>query len=193
MQRELRALARHAEHMLEQAASETGVNWSFRVWQGRTEAESLSTTFEADVLSLGRVSSLLSCWARLVPKPRVQPARYTAQSISVLFSVSEQATKALTAACHLAKDLDVHLIVLLSNTKTGDVLNLQKKAGAILDSYAQHARFALLADTDAQSLAQAVSLSGNTVLIAGAGHPILQRGGLDKCQEALSCPLLLVR
>jgi len=193
MQRELRALARHAEHMLEQAARETGVNWSFRVWRGRTEAESLSTAFDADVLSLYRGSSLLSCRDRLAPKPHVQPAQYTAQSISVLFSVSEQATKALTAACHLANDLDVHLIILLPNTKTGDVLKLQKKAGAILDSYAQRARFVLLAATDALSLAQAMSTSGDTVLIAAAGHPILQRGGLDQCLEALSCPLLLVR
>lgn len=193
MQSELRALARHAEHMLEQAVRETGVDWSFRVWRGRTEAESLSTTFDADVLSLYRGSSLLSCRARLVPKPCVLPARYTTQSISVLFSGSEQAIKALTAACHLANDLDVHLIVLLPNTKTGDVLNLQKKAGAILDSYSQHARFVPLADSDAQSLAQIVSASVNTVLVAEAGHPILQQGGIDQCLETLSCPLLLVR
>ncbi|GMQ87680.1 MAG: hypothetical protein BMS9Abin08_0885 [Gammaproteobacteria bacterium] len=192
MQRELRALARHAEQMLEQAVSETGVNWSFRVWRGRTEAESL-TTIEADVLSLSRVSSLFTCRSRLIPKPRVQPARYTARSISVLFSDSEQAARALTAACHLANDLDARLTILLPNTGTGGTLNLQKKASAILESYALHARFVELADADAQSVAQAVSASGDTVLIAEAGHPILQLGALDQCLEELPCPLLLVR
>ncbi|MDH3900470.1 MAG: universal stress protein, partial [Gammaproteobacteria bacterium] len=45
MQRELRTLARHAERMLEQAAREMGVPWSFQVWRGRAGAETLAQTF----------------------------------------------------------------------------------------------------------------------------------------------------
>jgi hypothetical protein len=72
MQRELRALARHAERMLEQAAREMGVPWSFQVWQGRAEAASLARAFGADILSLGRVSSLVSSrvWATTRPLSR---------------------------------------------------------------------------------------------------------------------------
>ena len=193
MQRELRAMARHAELLLRQLASEMGVNWSFRVWRGLPAAESLLKTFEADVLSLGRVGSLGTGWARPPARPGAWQARPGGPSISVLFSGSEQAERALATARQLAQDLGARLTVLLPETETAATADLQMQAAALLQPPMPQARYVIIALPDAPALARAVTAAGDAVLITEAGHPVLQRGGLDRCLETLPCPLLLVR
>jgi nucleotide-binding universal stress UspA family protein len=193
MQRELRTLARHAERMLEQAAREMGVSWSFQVWRGHAGAASLVQAFGADILSLGRTSSLVSSrvWART--RPRTHQFHERVAAINVLFSGSEQAVRAVTTACSLAKDLDAYLTVLLPENQADSMPGLKEKARAILDLHEQPARFLQLTGTDAQSLVQAAGASGISILIAEAEHSLLRQTGLDQCLEALSCPVLLVR
>ncbi|MCK5479760.1 MAG: universal stress protein [Gammaproteobacteria bacterium] len=193
MQRELRTLARHAERMLEQAAREVGVSWSFQVWRGHAEAASLAQAFGADVLSLGRVSSLVSSRVWAGTRPRACQSRETVASISVLFSDSEQAIRAVTTACSLAKDLDAHLTVLLPGNRAEVMPALKEKARTILDTQEQQARFVQLTGTGVQSLVRAADASAIRMLIAEAEHPLLQEADLDQCLEALSCPVLLVR
>jgi nucleotide-binding universal stress UspA family protein len=193
MQRELRTLARHAESMLERAAAEVGVSWSFQVWRGRAEAASLAQAFAADVLSLGRVSSLVSSRIRGAIRPLARQPHATVDNISVLFSASEQAVRAAATACSLAKDLGGRLTMLLPEDQAGDRQALKEKARAILEQHGQHARFVQLTGTGVQSLLQAADAPGIGILIAEAEHPLLQQAGLDQCMETLSCPVLLVR
>ncbi|MEN8107967.1 MAG: universal stress protein [Pseudomonadota bacterium] len=193
MQRELRTLARHAERMLEQAAMEMGVPWSFQVWRGHAGAASLTRAFAADILSLGRVSSLVSSRTWATTRPRARQSREAVTSISVLFSDSEQAMRAVATACSLAKDLDARLTFLLPENQAEDMPDLKAKARTILDSHKQLARFVQLTGTDVQSLVRAAGTSGICILVAEAEHPLLQQAGLDQCLEALSCPVLLVR
>ena len=189
MQRELRTLARRAEQMLERVARETGVPWSFQVWRGRAEAASLARAFGADILSLGRVSSLVSTRLFAATRPRPCQARNTDTSISVLFSDSGQAARALTMACRLARDMDARLTVMLP----GDVPVLTKQALAILNRQGQVARLVHITGADAQSLGRATDVSGMSILVMEADHPLLQQPGLDECLETHFCPVLLVR
>lgn len=193
IQRELRTLARHAERMLEQVAREMHVPWSFQVWRGRAEASSLAQSFATDILSLGRVSSRVSsrAWARAYPRPRLPPEKVTC--ISVLYSDSEQAARAMATACNLAKDLDAGLTVLLPQNQTENVAGLKEQARAILDLHGQAARFVQITGTDVQSLVQAAGTPDISILITAAEHPLLQQLGLDQCLAALLCPVLLVR
>jgi nucleotide-binding universal stress UspA family protein len=193
MQRELRTLARHAERMLEQAASEMDISWSFQVWRGHAEAASLVQAFGADIISMGRVSSRVSSstWATTRSRARRSPA--TIASISILFSESEQAVRAMTAACSLAKDLGARLTVLLPKNQAADMPGLKEKAQTILDFHKQAARFVELTGTDAQALARAACAPSISILIAESKHPLLLQGRLDQCLEALACPVLLVR
>jgi nucleotide-binding universal stress UspA family protein len=193
IQRELRTLARHAERMLEQAAREMDVPWSFQVWRGRAEATSLAQAFGADILSLGRLSSLVSSRAWATTRPRTGQPRETVTSISVLFSDSEQAARAVTTACNLAKDMDAVLTVLLPENQAEAMPGLKEKARTILDLHEQPARFLQASGTDVQSLVQAADTPGISILIAEAEHPLLQQAGIDQCLEALFCPVLLVR
>jgi nucleotide-binding universal stress UspA family protein len=193
MQRELRTLARYAERMLAQAAKKMGVPWSFQVWRGRAEATSLSRAFSADILSLGRVSALVSSRAWATARPRTRQPRETVSSICVLFSDSEQAIRAVTTACFLAKDMDAPLNVILPDIQADKMIALKEKARILLDAHEQPARFVKITGTDIQSLGQAAGLSGISILITEAEHALFQQAGLERCLEALFCPVLLVR
>ena len=193
MQLELRSLARQARRMLEQAAVEMGVHWSFQVWRGHAGAETLAETFSADILSLGRVSSLRysGTWAAsgLRARHRSEPLSH----INVLFSDSEQDVRALTTACRLAGDLGTPVSVILPDTGKADLRSLRQKALAILEPCGQAARFVQLGGSGLQTLEQLTGMSGQCILIAGSGHTLLQQAGLDRCLDALTCPVLLVR
>jgi K+-sensing histidine kinase KdpD len=193
MQRELRALARHAERMLEQAARERDIPWSFQIWRGHAGAASLTQAFGADILSQGRAGSLVS--SRMRTRPRASARKYqdANASISVLFSHSEQAARAITTACMLAKDLAARLTVLLPDNPAEDIQGLKEKARIILDTHHQTAGFVQLAGSDMQTLNRTVSTPGICMFITEAEHPLLQEAGIDQCLDILSCPVLLVR
>ncbi|MGD2111755.1 MAG: universal stress protein [Gammaproteobacteria bacterium] len=193
MQRELRTLARRAEQMLEQAARELGVPWSFQVWRGRAGAESLARAFAADILGVYRSGSLTASRAGIAPRPGMPRFPQAAAAVNVLFSDSQQAVRALTTACILARDMTAPLNVLLPAVRHKTMRALKAKARGILKSHAQTARFVPLADSGVQCLARAALASGVCVLIAEAGHPLLQQPGLDQCLDTLPCPVLLVR
>ena len=193
MQRELRTLARRAEQMLERAARELGVSWSFQVWRGRAEAASLASAFGADVLSLGRVSSLVSSRVFATTRGVALHNRKVDTSISVLFSDTEQGVRAVATACSLAKDMNARLTVMLPAVAFEEMQVLREKAIAILKPHEQVARLVQITGTDARSLVRATGASGISILVTEAEHPLLQQAGLDQCLEALFCPVLLVR
>jgi nucleotide-binding universal stress UspA family protein len=193
MQRELHTLARHAERMLEQAAGELGVPWSFQVWRGRAGAASLAQAFGADILSLPPVCSLFSSRVRDKKQAIERHPGEVEASISVLFSDTEQAVRALTIACSLARDMGARLIVLLPEIHSQDLATLKNKALAILELHGQTAQFARITGTDVRSLVRAAGAPGRNTLITEAEHPLLQQIGLEQCLQALFRPVLLVR
>jgi hypothetical protein len=130
-------------------------------------------------------------WA--TTRPLARKSREKDTSISVLFSDSEQAVRAVTTACSLAKDMHARLTIMLSENQAEDMPGLKEKARIILDLYEQPARFEKITGTDVQSLVQAAGASGISILITEAEHPLLQQAGLEQCLEALFCPVLLVR
>jgi nucleotide-binding universal stress UspA family protein len=193
MLRELRSMARQARRMLEQAAVETGVQWSFQVWRGHAGAETLAETFTADILSLGQVSSLrfAGTWAA-----SGLHARRRGESLShiyVLFSDSEQAARALATACRLANDPGAPVSVIIPEMQKTDLQQLREKALTILGSYGQAARFVQPGATVLQTQAQLTGLSRHCILIAGSRHTLPQQAGLNRCLDTLTCQVLLVR
>jgi nucleotide-binding universal stress UspA family protein len=193
MQRELRALAQRAELMLERVAKAKGVPWSFQVWRGRTGAASLASAFGADILSLGRISSLVSSRMFAATRPLARRSRKTDTSISVLFSHSEQASRVMATACSLAKDMGARLTVVLPATPPVELPVLKEKALAILKQHEQVARLVYISGVDASSLEGVADATGIRILITEAEHPLLQQADIDQCLENLFCPVLLVR
>ena len=135
MERQLRAMARQARTLLEQEAGKLDVPWTFQVWRGHTGTEALTRAFSADILSLGRLSALASCrhWARTVRPP---PVGAVLAGIGVLAGLSEPATRAITTAARLARDLGTSLTVFLPEGGTDRRIAPGGKAAC----HARHAR-----------------------------------------------------
>lgn len=193
LQRELRSLARQARRMLEQVAGEMGVPCSFQVWRGQAVAETLAEVFTADILSLAQVSSRVAQRGRSISRPRTRRHPQAVTTISILFSESKAAVRALTTACILASDLEAEIAVLIPYDRKATRKKLRQKAKAALASYEQSARFIQLSETGLQPLVEAIVLGGPNILIAESGNFLLQEAGLDQCLDKLACPILLVR
>jgi nucleotide-binding universal stress UspA family protein len=193
MQRDLRALARQAERMFLRTTQAMGVGSSFRVWRGHTTVETLSSSFEADVLSLRGRGAMAAYHAQSFFRTRPTAAPYTVNSVNVLFNASPVADRALSAACQLAANLGAGINILLADTET-PVKDLEVRAGEILTAHKLQAYIIPLAQVSVTALIRAMRSSGsNTVLIAGADHPLFRQAGLGSCLEALTCPVLFVR
>lgn len=194
LERQLRAMARQARSLLEQEARKRDVPCSFQVWRGRTGAEALTQAFAAaDILSLGRFSALASCrlWARAAPQLR--PGAEAIAGIGVLAGLSEPATRAIITAARLAGDLGAGLAVFLPEAGAEKVLRLEEKVRALLDPLGQAARLVPLGGCDVPRLVKAANAAGTGLLVAEAGHALLQTGGLERLHEAFDRPVLLVR
>ncbi|MGB5541458.1 MAG: hypothetical protein WBO37_15335, partial [Gammaproteobacteria bacterium] len=113
--------------------------------------------------------------------------------IGVLAGLSEPATRAITTAARLARDLGTSLTVFLPEGGTDRVLRLEERLHATLGTLDPAARLVPLGGSDMQRLLQAAQAAGTGLLVAEAGHELLQTGGLERFQEVLDRPVLLVR
>ncbi|MGD2112402.1 MAG: hypothetical protein PVI50_03370 [Gammaproteobacteria bacterium] len=193
MERQLRAMARQTRTLLEEEARKLDVPCTFQVWRGRTGAEALTEAFATDILSLGCLSALASgrLWARAGTRPPLRGTDIT--GIGVLAGLSEAAARALATAARLAGGLGASLTVFLPESGTDRVLRLEERVRALLGTPGVPARLVPLGGADIQRLIQAAQASGSSLLIAEAGHELLRLGGLERLQEALDQPVLLVR
>lgn len=193
MQQELRGLARQAARMLEQAAREMGVPWSFQVWRGAAGVETLCQVFPADVLGLTRVSTRAATRLWATAGTRTRLSGRSLGNICVLFGTSETALRALDTAARLARELQTGLTVLLPGIDVPEDAELRAKAGTVLEKRGQGARIVQLGPDGATALAQAVAATGSGVLVTEVAHPLFEQAGLGPCFTALPCPVLLVR
>jgi nucleotide-binding universal stress UspA family protein len=193
MQRDLRAMAREAQRMLQQAAQAMGVGCSFRIWRGPTAVETLSTSFEADIIVSLRSMRPPTAYRAVRLGSRREPAVADAVgAISVLITDSPLADKALAAACQLANNLGTGVRVLLP-AEEPSAAGLRQRTSELLRAHAQRASFVRLGSDSAAALAAAMQPSGNGVLIAEVDHPLFRQAGLARCLEKLDCPVLFVR
>jgi nucleotide-binding universal stress UspA family protein len=193
MQRDLRALARQAERMLLQAAQASGIGCSFRVWRGRVTAETLSSSFEADVISLRGGGAITAYQTQSILRMRAPARQQVLNTVNVLFSGSPAAERALAAACQLAENLAAEINVLLADMQT-PATDLEARARDIVAGHHLAVHFIPLTEISLAALTQAVGICGRpTVLIAGVDHPLFNQLGLGACLETLTCPVLFVR
>jgi len=190
--RDLRVLARQAEQTLLQAAAARGVSCSFRTWRGHTGLESLSSSFEADILTLGGAGAR-AAYRSLSLLPRQAPRASVFETVDVLFGDTPQGRKALVVACHLAANLDARINVLLP-ADAGNVATLEGRVKSVLAAHGVSRAVIMAVDTgDPQALVARVGRSANRVVVVGGDNPLLRQGGLARWRETLAGPLLVVR
>ncbi|MGB5473383.1 MAG: hypothetical protein WBQ78_07885, partial [Gammaproteobacteria bacterium] len=101
--------------------------------------------------------------------------------------------RAITTAARLARDLGTNLTVFLPEGGSDRLLRLEERLHTLLGTLDQAARLVPLGGCDMQRLMQAAQAAGTGLLIAEAGQDMWQLGGLERFQETLDRPVLLVR
>jgi len=191
LQRDLHLLARQAESKLQRAAAAGGVRCSFRVWRGHARLETLNSSFEADILSLGG-TGMHSAHHAFFQLPWRSPQAPAIETVNVLFNDSDQGHRTLTAACQLAGSLGARLNVLLP-AGVADAAP-ERQAAAVLAMHAAGPAMYIRFDADdAQALITRIGKTAGRVVVIGSDDPLLYRAGLARWLETLSGPLLLVR
>ena len=184
MEQELRALARRAERVLSEQAARHNVAWSFRIWRGSIDTELLAADVEADVFALSCLG------AALRRKTVLRPA---SSAVTVLYSGSEAASRALETAKNLATDPRKELIIVLQAADAAEAGRLRAMAAQQLEDGAASAHFLRLADGSLTDLIEILSDTRSAVLVIERGHRFLQIPSLKQSLNKLNCPVLIVR
>lgn len=200
MQRELRALAREAERLMETVATPLQVNWSFRVLRGRLEAALLEAATDTDLLTLAlRASQAVG--SRLIPTqvisraPRSVLVSYPGlpwqRGVCAVYDGSPGASKTLATAADIARAQDVPVTVLIASG--GDAAMEDEQAVLqVLAERGATGQIERVAAPDIQGLVRAARHVTGT-LVVRADHPFLHGAGLDLLLDAVRCPVLFVR
>ncbi len=184
MEHELRALARRAERLLSEQARRHNVEWSFRIWRGSIDSDLLAADIEADVLALSRLGAALR---------RGSSARSRSTAVTVLYTGTDAAARALDTARNLASDPYKDLIVLLAAKDEDETSRLQAMAARQLGEEASNARFIRLSDGALNDLLDILADTHSAVLIVERDNRLLQSPSLKQSLSRLDCPLLVVR
>jgi nucleotide-binding universal stress UspA family protein len=184
MEQELRALARRAERLLSEQAARHNVSWSFRIWRGSIDSDLLTADIEADVFALTRLGAELM---------RIPALRARTAGVSVVFSGSEAAKRALDTAINLAADPQKDLHILLPGADEGELERLQLLAAEQLGDNASAVNFVRMTDGSLTDLVDILTETNSSVLVLERGSTLLQTPTLKQSLNRVNCPILVVR
>lgn len=198
MERSLKAQAERSRLALAEAAAPHRLRWSFRVVRGDVAAEVVAASFEADLVSIGRMGrqpggGRLGPVARSVaaasPRPVLlaRDALSARHGIGVVFDEAPSAEKALWAALRLARD-GGGLEVLIPTPDGASGQKLEDQAARLLGSRGMAVRYRWLDSGDAAQLPHHMRAAGDALLVAAADSPLA-----PALLDELDGPLLLVR
>lgn len=182
IQRDLNAEARQAERMLIQQAKLMGVDYSFRIWRGHASLETLSVSFEADILSIAKSPAY---------RRRVVSTRSSAiENICVLLSDVSHVNNVLLAARLLANNLNVPVKVLLPSGRESQI-NYEKNLIEIHGLKNNKTEYIYFVDVSA--LIDALKAAGNIVLFVEFDHLLFRHAEFNQYLATVAPPILIVR
>ncbi len=198
MERSLKAQAERSRLALAEAAAPHRLRWSFRVVRGDVAAEVVAASFEADLVSIGRMGrqpggGRLGPVARSVAAASPRPVLLAREALSarhgigVVFDDAPSAEKALWAALRLARD-GGGLEVLIPAPDGASGQKLEDQAARLLGSRGMAVRYRWLDSGDAAQLAHHMRAAADALLVAAADSPLV-----PALLDELESPLLLVR
>jgi nucleotide-binding universal stress UspA family protein len=189
MARALRALAARIQKDLERAAKRARVRWSFKVVRGPRLQVFMEAGAGSDLMFVGP--------ARCSRVPRYSPQRPPKRlgAVCVLYSGTEAAQRALTAAMKLADQDRVQVKVLLAGTDVKDIRSTESGLDERLKDPRLAVRFLdLRAGENDQVLIDLLGKMEPGALIVPADNRLTQDPLLfQRLQTAVNCPIMFVR
>jgi len=188
IERQLRIQARSARMALEAAAKQAGLACSFRAIRGAAAALLQEAAREMDMMILAPARR-----SRRIPGPVTLTtiAYQSKHPVMVAFDGSDSSVRALLMARRLAETGKRELIVLVAPGAREDSEALRKQAEQKLGPAAAHYRH--LPAPDIESLLELSRGEKAGTLVLGLNDKLLEPGILQRLNQQLECPALLVR
>lgn len=199
MERSLKAQAQRARAALAAAAGPASLRWTFRVVRGEVAAEVVAASFDADLVSIGRIgrqpagAGRLGAVARSVAAASPRPVLLARAAIAprhgvgLFYGDTPGAERALAVAARLARDSGgLAVLIPAPDGATGQQLEDQARRQSASRGIVAHYRW--LDSNDASHLAHLIRHDGDALLVAAADHPLI-----PALIEEIDCPVLLVR
>jgi nucleotide-binding universal stress UspA family protein len=203
MRRELRAQATQARRALDSICRARKIEWSFRVQRGDVVRTLLRAAQDADLLSLGVASRPLTRRVRMGSTAQAAAARgqgpvlfsqrgsRITSPIMAVYDGSPAAKQALGVALVLAGQSKHSLTVVLVASGPKAATRMRREVAGQLRGMHPFARYHILADAEALTLAAAVHAEQGGMLVLG-GTPTPPED-LQSLLNAVACPVLVIR
>ena len=188
IERQFRIQARSARLALETAAKQAGLAYSFRAIRGAVAVLLQEAAQEMDIMILAPARR-----SQRIPGP-ITLATIAYQSkrpVVVVFDDSDSSVRALLMAKRLAELGKREMIVLVTATAGEDSEALRNQAEEKLSPVAAHYRHLLTSDIE--SLLESSRNEKAGTLVLGLNDKLLEPGSLQRLNQQLECPALLVR
>lgn len=204
MEREMRAGAAKARHLLEAASARRRVAHSFRVVRGQVAHEVAAAAADADLLIVEGTSRPLTPHMRLVSTTRVA-AKAAARSVFLLrpgvaghnlvalYDDAPGADKALAAAASLARSDGGALTVLVLAPTDDEMAVLEDRARRLLGELGVRAVYRPFAHATIDTLCAQARAVADSLLVVSADSPLVEGPEAERLMDRVACPLLLVR
>jgi len=177
MERELKALARHAQRSLAALAEHSGIRWTFRVVRGKVPVEILAAASESDLLTVGcsgwslarrmQMGSTAQNAAMNAPKALLlvkQPLDVD-RPVVVLFDGSPLAAQALRAAARFTGAFQSRLTIFILAESAENARTLMQRAAHLLKEDEVEASFRPVFTAGALQLADAIESEAGGLLV----------------------------
>lgn len=199
MERSLKAQAERSRLALAAAAAPARLRWTFRVVRGEVAAEVVAASFDADLVSIGKLGRQPAAGGKLGPVARsvaaasprpvlvARAAISPRHGVGVLFGETPAAERALWVAARLARD-GGGLSVLIPAPDGATGQRLEDQARRLLSARGIAAHYRWLDSANAGELAGLMRHDGDGLLVADADNLLV-----PPLLEEMDCPLLLVR
>lgn len=203
IERQLRAQAARARHVLEATARKVGASWRFRTARGRVARVLLEAGEEADLLALGITGRSPLGGPGSTVRALLEAARHDllilrhglplGRVVLAVHDGSRAGRRAVRRGADLALRRGGRLVVLLTPGDAEEAARLGEQARELARELGVGAHTRHVPGGDVSALCEAVSRSGGGLLVAPApGYRGERAGALGELLRSAGCPLVLV-
>lgn len=210
LKRALRVQLARSRHAMEQAAQRRRIRYTFEVRQGRLTAEVLTAAGNADLvivgwtggvstalLTRGREGPLAAACVLAEEAPHsvllLRPGASAGGPLLLAYDGSVSAGQALAAAIEIADEDGGRIEIALLADRLDQAEALRREVEQVLAAVPVEIRFVHLPKADAEALCAWAGKRRASLMVLGAGLPLLKGAAIRRLLERVACSLLLVR
>jgi len=205
MERQVKALARRMEKLMQRVSEISKIDYSFKSVRGGVEKQILDATENVDLITLGRVGQSMSRGeelgktTRYILKESDKPVLLLQQGLKigyfiiVVYDGSPESRRGLHLARTIALQAESKIKVISFEHNVDDAEDRRREIHELLDQWNLKAPVSSLRIPEAMHLGQMIHEQNGGLIISSRNQPLFQGRALQKVIKFIKCPLLLMK